>query len=356
MTSLFKKCSGLAILPSSAWALLMTVGTLTQNISPATAEEYQVQPRDALLSNYDYPYKVRFHDLNDQQQSLRMAYMDVAPRQSEGTPPQAKGTVLLLHGKNFSGAYWQQTIDALTAKGYRVIAPDQIGFGKSSKPTRFQFSFQSLAEHTRSLLDTLDVEKVYVAGHSMGGMLATRFALMHPDRAKKLVLINPIGLEDWKRVVPYQSIDGSIAQEEQQTPAIVKAYMTKAYFDGHWKPEYNPLLDIQGGWSIGPDADKIAVIDALTSDMVFTQPVLYEFEDLKMPTLLIIGTRDRTAIGKNRAAPTVQQKLGLYGELGKITAKKIPNAELVELNGVGHVPQYEAFQAYVTAFSGFIER
>jgi len=46
-----------------------------------------------------------------------------------------------LHGKNFSGAYWQDTMTALLAEGYRVVAPDQIGFGKSSKPAHFQYSF-----------------------------------------------------------------------------------------------------------------------------------------------------------------------------------------------------------------------
>ncbi|MFV8783948.1 alpha/beta fold hydrolase [Microbulbifer sp. SA54] len=328
----------------AASLLLMAIGTSLS----AVAEEYRVQPRDALLSDYNYPYPVRFHKFNAQQQPLRMAYMDIAPQLP------AKGTVVLLHGKNFSGAYWQRTIEALTTEGYRVIAPDQIGFGKSSKPAHYQFSFQSLAEHTRSLLDTLGIDNAYVAGHSMGGMLATRFALMYPNRVAKLVLVNPIGLEDWKRVVPYQTIDDAIAQEMQQTPAIVKTYMTKAYFDGQWKPEYNPLLDIQGGWSTGPDAEKIAVIDALTSDMVFTQPVFYEFSELRAPTLLIIGTRDRTAIGRNRATPEIQRQLGNYEQLGKQTADKIPGARLVELEGIGHVPQFEAFDSYIDAFTDFL--
>lgn len=91
---------------------------------------------DARLSGYEYPFEVRLQPMKSQQQTLEMAYMDVRPERANGR------AVLLLHGKNFSGAYWERTIRALTAGGYRVIVPDQIGFGKSSTPERFQFSFQ----------------------------------------------------------------------------------------------------------------------------------------------------------------------------------------------------------------------
>src|SRR5215471_2647683 len=83
---------------------------------------------DAELTAYPYPFPVRFLDIASQQQTVKMAYMDVAPAQPNGH------TVLLLHGKNFPASYWEPTIRFLSARGYRVIAPDQIGFGKSSKP------------------------------------------------------------------------------------------------------------------------------------------------------------------------------------------------------------------------------
>ena len=156
---------------------------------------------DARLSGYDYPYPVHTLKLDSQRQTLEMAYMDVRPDQPNGD------TVLLLHGKNFSGAYWQTTIERLTEEGYRVVVPDQIGFGKSSKPEYFQYAFQTLADHTRTLLDELNVDDVTVMGHSMGGMLATRFVLMFPERSDRLVLVNPIGLEDWRKHVPWQSVD-----------------------------------------------------------------------------------------------------------------------------------------------------
>src|SRR6201986_4017991 len=115
-----------------------------------------------------------------------MAYMDVKPQQPNGK------TVVLLHGKNFNGAYWKTTIDALTKDGYRVIAPDQIGFGKSSKPVGYQFTFQQLAINTKAILDQLGIDHIYLLGHSMGGMIAMRFTLMYPDIVSKLILVDPL--------------------------------------------------------------------------------------------------------------------------------------------------------------------
>lgn len=307
---------------------------------------------DAMLSGFSYPFEVRRHPLTAQRQKLEMAYMDVRPGRPNGRPNGK--TVLLLHGKNFSGAYWERTIRALTAGGYRVIVPDQIGFGKSSKPEHFQFTFQELATHTRGLLEALGVPRVSVAGHSMGGMLATRFALMYPDLTEKLVLVNPIGLEDWKRLVPYRTVEEHFRTELQATPESVRKYMQENYFAGQWRPEYDSLTEMQAGWLRGPDRNRVAWNSALTSDMVFTQPVLYELGDLKMPVLLIIGQRDRTAIGKAWAPPEVKPKLGNYPELGRKAKAAIPGARLVEIEEAGHLPQVETFDRYWRAMDEFL--
>ena len=304
---------------------------------------------NAELSGYSYPFEVKIFSFSSQGQPLRMAYMDVVPKTANGQ------TVLLLHGKNFCAAYWEPTIRALVSRGYRAIAPDQIGFGKSSKPEHFQFNFQELATNTRALLDSLHIDKVSMVGHSIGGMLATRFALMFPDRVERLVLVDPIGLEDWKRMVPYKTIDELYADELKATPDKVRNYMKENYFGGTWKPAYEGLVEIQAGWIRGPDWHRMAWLSALTTDMAFTQPVLYEFGDLKMPVLLIIGQKDRTALGKAWAPAGVKNRMGNYPELGRRTRAAIPNCRLVEIEGVGHLPQVQRFDAYWQAVGGFLE-
>ncbi len=332
-----------------AAALTSACAAAPQAADPAPqAALAQPQRFDARLSRYDYPFPTHAFALRAQQQDLELVYMDLQPAQPNGQ------TVLLLHGKNFSGAYWERTARALADQGFRVVMPDQIGFGKSSKPKHFHYSFGALATITRDLLDHLQLNEVSVVGHSMGGMIAARFALMFPDRARSLTLVNPIGLEDWQDLVPYSPIDDLYAAERAKTPEKIRAYMQESYFDGTWDPAYDDLAALQMGWTQSPDRDLLAWTAAVTHDMIFTQPVVHDLPLLRTPTLLIIGTRDRTALNKHLASPEARGELGRYDRLGRAAAAAIPGARLVEIEGVGHLPQFEAWDAYSQALFAFL--
>lgn len=322
-------------------ATIMSLGSITA--------QAQVKPLDAELTDYRYPFEVKFLTFSSQKQSLKMAYMDVQPKVANGM------TIMLLHGKNFNGAYWEKTARDLMDKGFRVIIPDQIGFGKSSKPQSYQFSFSQLAENTKAILDELHIDKTIVLGHSMGGMIATRFTLLYPERVQQLILENPIGLEDYKTFAAYQTIDQAYQSELKNTAESYKNYQLKFYYDNQWKSEYQPWLDLIAGWTLHPDYPKVAWDAALTSDMIYNQPVCYEFKNIKAPTLLIIGTRDRTAIGKDRAPKELQSKMGQYQELGKKTRQQIPGSRLVEIENVGHLPHIEVYDTFWKALYDFIK-
>jgi pimeloyl-ACP methyl ester carboxylesterase len=277
-----------------------------------------------------------------------MAYMDVHPDK-----PNPKN-IVLLHGKNFNGAYWETTIRELEKNGFRVIVPDQIGFGKSSKPLHFQYTFQQLAYNTKTLLDSLGIRQTAVLGHSMGGMLATRFALMYPEITQKLILEDPIGLEEYQQMVPYQTIDKWYKSELAQNYDKLRQYELTSYYHNQWKPEYDQWLNLLAGWTLNKDYALIVWNSALTIDMVFTQPVVHEFPLLKCPTLLIIGTNDRTAPGKALAPAELQKTMGLYNELGKKTQQSNPHARLVELENIGHLPHIESFEQFIHPLLEFL--
>ncbi|MGR4875087.1 alpha/beta fold hydrolase [Pseudoxanthomonas sp. LARHCG66] len=316
----------------------MTLATLP----PAHAEAL---PRHgARLEGFDYPHPVRAFAIASQAQSLEMAYLDVAPAAPNGR------TVVLLHGKNFCAATWESAITALTEAGYRVIAPDQIGFCKSAKPQRYQYSFDQLAANTHALLADLGIRRAVVVGHSMGGMLATRYALQYPQATQQLVLVNPIGLEDWKADgVPWRSIDAWYARELKTSFDTIRDYQRTVYYGGEWKPEYERWVRMLGGMYAGDGRDAVAWSQALTSDMVFNQPVVHEFPRITVPTTLFIGQKDRTAIGKDLASPELAKRLGDYPALGKRAAAAIPGATLVEFDDLGHSPQVEAPARFNTA-------
>jgi pimeloyl-ACP methyl ester carboxylesterase len=298
------------------------------------------------LEGFTYPAPVRQFNFSSQGAKLHMAYMDIAPQ------GQANGrTVVLLHGKNFCGATWDASMQALSGAGYRVVVPDQIGFCKSSKPQHYQYSFQQLAQNTRALLDAIDVKgPVTVMGHSTGGMLAVRYGLMFPQHTEQLVLVNPIGLEDWKALgVPSLGVDQWYRRELQTTAERIRAYEKSTYYVNQWKPEYEPPVQMLAGMYRGPGKEIVAWNSALLYDMIYTQPVVYEFPLLTMPTLLLIGLKDTTAIGKDAAPEALRPKLGNYPVLAQKTAKAIPQATLVTFPEMGHAPQMQDPKAFHAA-------
>lgn len=295
----------------------------------------------AELEGFEYPYPVKQFRFFSQGQQVHMFYMDIMPAKPNGR------TAVLLHGKNFCGATWQGTIEALTSAGYRVVAPDQVGFCKSSKPPRYQFSFHQLAANTKALLENLGIKQHVIMGHSMGGMLATRYALLYPRQVEKLVLVNPIGLEDWSaKGVPYRTVDQWYARELKTNAEGIRAYQKNTYYDGEWRPEFDRWVHMQAGMFNGPGRETVAWNSALTFDMVFTQPVYYEFDRLQVPTLMLIGEKDNTAIGKDALPPESAALLGNYPRISREVAKRIPDAKLITFEDLGHSPQIQAPQRF----------
>ena len=293
------------------------------------------------LENVKYPYPVSFLPIRVDGQDVRMAYMDIKPAKANGK------AVILFHGKNFGGYYWTNVIQTLSEKGYRVIVPDQIGFGKSSK-VFIHYSFHLLARFNKNLLDTLGIKKVTILGHSMGGMLATRFTLMYPERVEKLLLEDPIGLEDYRTFVPYQSAEDDYKAELRTNYESVKKYYQTSYFTS-WKPEYDYLVKIGAGVNKSADFPRYAKVAALTFEMIYEQPVCYEFGLIKVPTVLFIGKEDKTIVGKALLSNEEKAKHGQYKILGPETAKKIPGCKLIEFDNCGHIQHIEVPEKFLKA-------
>ncbi len=181
-----------------------------------------------------------------------------------------------------------------------------------------------------------------VIGHSTGGMLAVRYALMYPRETEQLVLVNPIGLEDWKgKGVPSISIDDWYARKLKTSADDIRKYEQNTYYAGHWRADYEPWVQMLAGMYRGPGKDIVAWNSALLYDMIYTQPVVYEFDQLKTPMLLLIGDKETTAIGKDLALPDVRPTLGRYLELAKLVKERIAGAQLVEFPDRGHAPQMQ---------------
>jgi pimeloyl-ACP methyl ester carboxylesterase len=289
------------VLPTLFLVLTLVMASGAQTVPARETVSDPGPSYGARLEGFTYPWPVSQYQFRSQGQQLEMAYMDVKPLKPNGR------VVVLLHGKNFCSATWQTTIATLVEAGYRVIAPDQIGFCKSSKPTQYQFSFQQLAGNTHALLKSLNVDRATVIGHSTGGMLAIRYALMFPAEVEQLVLVDPIGLEDWKALgVPWQSVDAWYQRELQTTAQRIRSYERETYYAGTWEPSYEVWVQMLAGMYRGRGRAQVAWDSALLYDMIYTQPVVYELGALRMPVLIMIGDKDITAIGKDLAAPELR--------------------------------------------------
>jgi pimeloyl-ACP methyl ester carboxylesterase len=324
-------------------ALVLMAITL---IGRVDAQAPTLKPLGIGLEDVDYPYPTHFFDITVENQLLRMAYMDIAP-----TGPANGQTVVLLHGKSFSGDYWARAIAMLVGEGYRVVVPDQIGFGKSAKPD-IRYSFDLLARNTKMLLDSLGVTRAAILGHSFGGMLAVYFARDYPETTAVLILENPIGLEDYRSAIPPQPIETLFKTEMAQTPESYQTFM-QAFFVG-WPPAAQHYVDIFSRVLLSPEYPRWAMASALTYEMMFEEPNRLEYALLKMPVLLIIGQSDRSVFFRRYASAEAIKPLGNWPVLGREAAKDLPDGKLVEISGAGHVSHIEKPDEFEAAVADFL--
>jgi pimeloyl-ACP methyl ester carboxylesterase len=331
-----------ANLPMMAVCVVLLLGV--QAARPVLAEE----PFGIGLEGFAYPYPVHMFAIAAEGERLNMAYMDVPP---EG---DANGrTALLLHGRNFPSSYWQATIKALSASGYRVVVPDQIGFGKSSKPL-FDLHLDLLARNTASLLDALNIEKVDIVAHSMGGMLATRFARAYPARVERIVLAGPIGLEDYRLYVPPVASERLTQQEEKVTPDSYRRWLMAAYAVTLPPVALDPYVEARTRIKGSSDYPRWLVAFVNSYQMIWREPVAAEIPLLTQPVLFLIGENDHVAPGRDFASEGLRARMGHNVELAQALAAKMPKGRLEVFEGIGHLIQLEAPERFNESMLRFL--
>jgi pimeloyl-ACP methyl ester carboxylesterase len=282
-----------------------------------------VEPGSITYEHVPYPYPVKFVEFKTYGENVRMAYMDVAP-----TGAANGKTVVLFHGMNFAGYYWGDAMERLRKEGFRVLALDQIGFGRSSKPV-IPYHFQDMALNTKRVLDHLKLPKVMIVGHSMGGMLAARFAAQYPDVAERVVLYNPIGTNDPRFGRPWTSTDEAYERSLDSSYQSYYASMRR-YFSHNpnaWKPEYEKFARYRYAATLSGDWPRLARVLARIGQMPYLDPVVYDWAHIKSPTLAYGGQEDGPG----------------FAERMKFIADSIPNGNgrVHLLPGLGHVPHFE---------------
>jgi pimeloyl-ACP methyl ester carboxylesterase len=305
------------------------------------------EPYGIDLEGFAYPYPVNLLPLVNDGEQLRVAYMDVAPAQPNGR------VVVLLHGRNFPSSYWAPVIKTLTDAGYRVVVPDQIGFGKSSKPWG-ELHFDTLARNTIALLDHLGIAKADIVAHSLGGMLAVRIARAYPDRVAHLLLTAPIGLEDYRLYVPPTPTEKIMENEDKLTAEGYRKQLETNYSLKLPPEQVTPFIDAR--FNIKGSAEYPRWLRAFVSSaqMIYREPVAHEIPLLTQPTLFIMGADDHNAPGRPNAPEALRPKMGQNAELAKALAATMPDARAEVIENTGHLAFLEARQKFDALMLAFL--
>ena len=322
------------------------LAVLTLSLSPVTRLQESSQPATPVVTpgsitseDVPYPFPVSYFPMTVYGQNVRMAFMDVPPLTT------ANGrTVVLFHGMNFAGFYWGGPIEALRREGFRVVAPDQIGFGRSSKPI-IPYHFHDMALNTRRLLQHLQITRATIVGHSMGAMLAARFATQYPDIVDRLVIYNPIGLTDGRYSQPWSSTDDAYTRVLDSTYQSIRAALFRyvSHKPAAWNEEFERYTRIRYAWTLSADWPRYAMVQALLSQMPYLDPVVDDWAHIKAPTLVFGGREDSLTAN--------------FPDRMKAVADAIPNGNgrLLLLPGIGHVPHLEAPAEFYPGLLAFLK-
>jgi pimeloyl-ACP methyl ester carboxylesterase len=322
---------------------------LLPSIATNAAEPAQREPYGIDLEGFAYPYPVHLLPLVNDGEPLRMAYMDIAPTQPNGR------VAVLLHGRNFPSSYWAPVIKTLADAGYRVVVPDQIGFGKSSKPSG-ELHFDTLARNTIALLDHLQIAKADIVAHSLGGMLGVRIARGYPERVAHLLLAAPIGLEDYRFYVPPTPTEKIVESEDRLTAEDYRKQLETNYSLRLPPDQVTPFVDAR--FNIKGSAEYPRWLRAYVSSaqMIYREPVVHEIPLITVPTLFIMGADDHNAPGRPNAPEALRPKMGHNAELAQALAAKMPNARATVIANAGHLVFLDAPQKFDELMLEFLGR
>lgn len=275
-------------------------------------------PVSANFEEIEYPYDVHFLKLRRFDQDMNMAYMDVQPT------GRANGqTIFWQHGMNFYSEAYAPTLKALAGEGFRIIAVDRIGYGKSSKPV-IPYNFNFVASNMKALLEELEIEEVAIVGHSMGGMVVSRFAMLYPETVTHVAMVNQIGLTDQRQGRPWNDPYGS-----DLTPATYRGILAghRRYFPEAWPPAHLEFVRRQYGQTLSGEWPRLTMVRRLQGGMLYNDPVVYDWQHISVKALVIGGEEDGLVAD--------------FPALAKNVADQLQNSAILLYPGIGHAPQIE---------------
>lgn len=230
---------------------------------------------------------------------------------------------VLIHGYPLSGRAWDKQVPVLLEAGYRVIAYDRRGFGKSSQPTA-GYDYDTFAQDLHTILETLDLSNVTLVGHSMGTGEVTRYLARYGSaRIANGVLVSPIPpfllqTGDNPEGVPASVFDGFMQAARQDTPAWMKGFLDSFYNIDKLRGTLVSDQAYEASWNLATTASATAAVACIPT---WETDFRADLPGIDVPVLVVHGDDDQVL----PLAKTGERLPGL-----------IKNIELVVIEGGPH--------------------
>jgi len=262
--------------------------------------------------------------------------------------PEGNQTLVFVHGLGSYLKFWRYNLDHFAQRGYRVVAIDQIGYGKSSKPSSFPYTMEAMADVVKAVIDRLDAGTPVVIGHSMGGQTALSLAIRYPGALSGLVLASPAGFEAFSEQEErwYREAVRSAFIRASDEAAIWGAIRYANFF--RWRDDYAWLVE---------ERVRVKKDDAFPSYAYANVRSIQGLADndfvrdnlghVKAPTVIIYGDRDRLI-------PSPFFHGGFTADVMRYGADRIPDATLVGLEGCGHTVQMDCHDDFNAAMGAWL--
>jgi pimeloyl-ACP methyl ester carboxylesterase len=263
--------------------------------------------------------------------------------------PQGQQTVLFIHGLGSYLKFWRYQLDAFAAQGYRVIAVDLPGYGKSDKPASFPYTMEAMGDAVHELAQKLGVQKPILVGHSMGGQTSLSYALRYPEEVKALVLTSPAGFEKFSaREKAWFKRSFSTTFIKSAPEYGIWGSVRQGNFE-RWRPELNWLIEERVRVAKSPEFDSYAYANVRTvNGLAHNDFVRDSLHRVSVPTLIIYGEDDRLI-------PNPFLHGGEVGDIMRYGHENIPGSKLVGLERCGHTVQMDCPQDYNAQVLAFLE-
>jgi pimeloyl-ACP methyl ester carboxylesterase len=252
-------------------------------------------------------------------------------------------TLLLIHGLGSYMPVWQRNLPALS-RAHRVVAIDLPGYGKSSK-ANYDYSMRFFARVVERVIDELQLQRVVLVGHSMGGQIALTHALRYPGRAEALVLVDPAGFERFGKGEGAW-LAAAVDKEFVKATPPEAVYANVAANFWSMPPEARFMVDDRLRIAGGEELDAYAYAVARSVWSMVHEPVVDRLAEVQVPALVVFGADDGLI-------PNPLLHGGSTRAVAEEGTARLAHGRLVIVPRAGHMVQFERpaeFDAAVLAF------